>query len=67
MEIGHIQFHYKELQSNLVKGLDILFRIISILSYRDTDININIYSNKKETSDFHGAVSFDQAKILQQK
>ena len=26
-----------------------------------------IYSNKKETSDFHGTVSFDQVKMLQQK
>ena len=25
-----------------------------------------IYSNKKETSDFHGTVSFDPAKMLQQ-
>ena len=27
----------------------------------------NIYSNKKETSDLHGTVSFDPVKILQQK
>ena len=27
----------------------------------------NIYSNKKETSDFHGTVSFDPVKMLQQK
>ena len=27
----------------------------------------DIYSNKKETSDFHGAVSFDPVKMLQQK
>ena len=26
-----------------------------------------IYSNKKETSDFHGTVSFDPVKIMQQK
>ena len=26
-----------------------------------------IYSNKKETSDFRGTVSFDTAKMLQQK
>ena len=26
-----------------------------------------IYSNKKETSDFHGTVSFDPVKMLQQK
>ena len=26
-----------------------------------------IYSHKKETSDFHGTVSFDPAKMLQQK
>ena len=26
-----------------------------------------IYSNKKERSDFHGTVSFDQVKISQQK
>ena len=26
-----------------------------------------LYSNKKETSDFHGTVSFDPVKILQQK
>ena len=25
------------------------------------------YSNKKETSDFHGTVSFDPVKIMQQK
>ena len=28
---------------------------------------VYIYSNKKETSDFHGTVSFDPVKILQQK
>ena len=27
----------------------------------------NIYSKKKETSDFHGIVSFDPVKMLQQK
>ena len=27
----------------------------------------NIYSNKKETSDFHGTVYFDPVKMLQQK
>ena len=27
----------------------------------------NIYSNKKETSDFHGTVSFDTVKMAQQK
>ena len=27
----------------------------------------NIYSNKKETSDFHGTVSFDPVKMSQQK
>ena len=27
----------------------------------------NLYSNKKETSDFHGTVSFDPVKMLQQK
>ena len=27
----------------------------------------NIYSNKKETSDFHGTVSFDPVKLSQQK
>ena len=27
----------------------------------------HIYSNKKETSDFQGTVSFDQVKMLQQK
>ena len=27
----------------------------------------NIYSNKKETSDFHGTVSFDPGKMSQQK
>ena len=26
-----------------------------------------IYSNKKETSDFHGTVSYDPVKMLQQK
>ena len=28
---------------------------------------IHIYSNKKETSDFHGTVSFDPVKMSQQK
>ena len=28
---------------------------------------LDIYSNKKETSDFHGTVSFDPVKMLQQK
>ena len=28
---------------------------------------IIIYSNKKEKSDFHGTVSFDPVKMLQQK
>ena len=28
---------------------------------------IYIYSNQKETSDFHGTVSFDPVKMLQQK
>ena len=28
---------------------------------------LEIYSNKKETFDFHGTVSFDPAKMLQQK
>ena len=32
-------------------------------AYLPTDI----YSNKKETSDFHDTVSFDPAKMLQQK
>ena len=27
----------------------------------------NIYSNKKETSDFHGTVSYDPVKMLIQK
>ena len=27
----------------------------------------DIYSNKKETSDFHGTVSFDPVKMSQQK
>ena len=30
-------------------------------------MNRRIYSNKKETSDFHGTVYFDPAKMLQQK
>ena len=30
-------------------------------------LNQNIYSNKKDTSDFHGTVSFDQIKMSQQK
>ena len=30
-------------------------------------ISSDIYSNKKETSDFHGTVSFDPVKISQQK
>ena len=32
-------------------------------SFSDYDI----YSDKKETSDFHGTVSFDPVKMLQQK
>ena len=28
---------------------------------------VDIYSNKKETSDFHGTVSLDPANMLQQK
>ena len=28
---------------------------------------VHVYSNKKETSDFHGTVSFDPVKMLQQK
>ena len=34
---------------------------------REFDNPTYIYSNKKETSDFHGTVSFDPAKMLQQK
>ena len=30
-------------------------------------INKEIYSNKKETSNFHGTVSFDPVKMSQQK
>ena len=33
----------------------------------DAGKTFNIYSNKKETSDFHGTVSFDPVKMLQQK
>ena len=33
----------------------------------DLIFDIVIYSNKKETSDFHGTVSFDPVKMLQQK
>ena len=29
--------------------------------------DIHVYSNKKDTSDFHGTVSFDSVKMLQQK
>ena len=28
---------------------------------------VNVYSNKKDTSDFHGTVSFDPIKMSQQK
>ena len=35
-------------------------------SYKDGNVSI-IYSNKKETSDFHGTVSFDLVKLSQQK
>ena len=30
-------------------------------------IHMHVYSNKKETSDFHGTVSYDPVKMLQQK
>ena len=30
-------------------------------------MHYNIYSNKKERSDFHGTVSFDPVKMSQQK
>ena len=30
-------------------------------------LNQNVFSNKKDTSDFHGTVSFDQIKMSQQK
>ena len=29
-------------------------------------IMLHVYSNKEETSDFHGAISFDPVKVLQQ-
>ena len=39
------------------------------LAHDEEDIrqHTDIYSNKKETSDFHGTVSFDPVKISQQK
>ena len=39
----------------------------ALLSRGSTDIYADIYSNKKETSDSHGTVSFDPVKTLQQK
>ena len=36
-------------------------------SYKDTGFKLKIYSNKKETSDFHGTVSYDPVKMLKQK
>ena len=35
--------------------------------YPSMHFSDKIYSNKKEASDFHGTVSFDPAKMLQQK
>ena len=53
---------------------------LSLPSEKNSDINVTvfpngitlprilfIYSNKKETSDFHGTVSFDPGKMSQQK
>ena len=33
---------------------------------RFSHVEANIYSNKKDTSDFHGTVYFDPVKMLQQ-
>ena len=39
---------------------------VRILATRALDMS-NIFSNKKDTSDFYGTVSFDPVKISQQK
>ena len=38
-----------------------------INAYKHLLCSVLIYSNKKETSDFHGTVTFDPVKMLQQK
>ena len=49
----------------------LLIQLYSTKSFGPTayfsNILLLIYSNKKEASDFHGSVSFDPAKMLQQK
>ena len=42
-------------------------RFARACSNADDFNNRHLYSNKKETSDFHGTVSFDPVKMLQQK
>ena len=37
------------------------------MEHRRTFHSLLIYSNKKDTSDFHGTVSFDPIKMYQQK
>ena len=37
------------------------------LAFNALQIRAHIYSNKKDTSDFHGTVSFDPNKMSQQK
>ena len=37
------------------------------LDHRDVVVKIYVYSSKKDTSDFHGTVSFDPIKMSQQK
>ena len=51
----------------LSRECHIQYAVISHFSEQVKLIEFEIYSNKKETSDFHGTVSFDPAKMLQQK
>ena len=47
--------------------LTVSLTLWEILNGTYTGTPLEIYSNKKETSDFHGTVSLDPAKMLQQK
>ena len=53
----HICHLTADISKSLEKGIILRYLLVVLL----------IYSNKKETSDFHGTVSFDPAKMLQQK
>ena len=54
---------------NLCKnsGLSILLHSVISLPDATSYDNVYLYSNKKDTSDFHGTVSFDPIKMSQQK